>query len=281
MTNQNDAYANAAESASVIRQATKFEAWLNAELTRIDPHRLEQGHSDYPAMVKLLERMWASLQGLSKCAQCKKEYRSGRKSNGCPKCAPGIQIPETEFQKPIAQPAQEPKLPEFFAELEYSTDWDVLVSVYQRQADAPPKLCHQEKMPKQLGAQPEQATEADELLRALGLNPDAYRTDGGAINHRKIQAALKYPQEYLAQPAQEPATQPAPTVPCECHRCIDEHSLTDDAGFPLSLTKMILCPKCGNKRCPKASDHRLECTGSNQPGQAGSVYGRPWEGGTP
>jgi len=37
-------------------------------------------------------------------------------------------------------------------------------------------------------------------------------------------------------------------------------------------TKMILCPECGNKRCPKASDHRLSCTGSNEPGQPGSVY---------
>jgi hypothetical protein len=36
---------------------------------------------------------------------------------------------------------------------------------------------------------------------------------------------------------------------------------------------MILCPLCGNKRCPMASDHTLECTGSNEEGQAGSVYG--------
>lgn len=43
---------------------------------------------------------------------------------------------------------------------------------------------------------------------------------------------------------------------------------------PLSTTKMILCPVCGNKRCPHASDHYLPCTGSNEPGQAGSVYQR-------
>jgi hypothetical protein len=35
---------------------------------------------------------------------------------------------------------------------------------------------------------------------------------------------------------------------------------------------MILCPTCGNKRCPKANDHRNECTGSNEPGQKGSAY---------
>lgn len=62
---------------------------------------------------------------------------------------------------------------------------------------------------------------------------------------------------------------------CECHRCIREKSIVEstELGFiPLSLTKMILCPACGNKRCPHASDHRLECTGSNELGQQGSIY---------
>ncbi len=36
---------------------------------------------------------------------------------------------------------------------------------------------------------------------------------------------------------------------------------------------MVVCQTCGYKRCPKASDHRLNCTGSNAPGQPGSVYG--------
>jgi hypothetical protein len=38
-------------------------------------------------------------------------------------------------------------------------------------------------------------------------------------------------------------------------------------------TRMIVCPRCGNKRCPHASDHRNACTNSNEPGQPGSVYG--------
>lgn len=37
-------------------------------------------------------------------------------------------------------------------------------------------------------------------------------------------------------------------------------------------SRFIMCPDCGNKRCPKASDHELECTGSNELGQPGSVY---------
>jgi hypothetical protein len=38
-------------------------------------------------------------------------------------------------------------------------------------------------------------------------------------------------------------------------------------------TRMIVCTACGNKRCPRASDHELNCTGSNDIGQPGSVYG--------
>lgn len=43
---------------------------------------------------------------------------------------------------------------------------------------------------------------------------------------------------------------------------------------PITLTdmRMVLCPTCGNKRCPHANDHRNECTGSNEPGQPGSAY---------
>lgn len=65
-------------------------------------------------------------------------------------------------------------------------------------------------------------------------------------------------------------------VSCECHKCIADNKLTVNIfeGIPIALsaTKMILCHVCGNKRCPKASDHRLDCTGSNEQGQAGSVY---------
>lgn len=51
--------------------------------------------------------------------------------------------------------------------------------------------------------------------------------------------------------------------PCHCHKC---------ASPEYAISHMILCPKCGNKRCPKASNHELACTGSNEPGQVGSVY---------
>jgi hypothetical protein len=42
---------------------------------------------------------------------------------------------------------------------------------------------------------------------------------------------------------------------------------------PTSYT-FIVCTECGNKRCPKATDHNLNCTNSNEPGQKGSRYGQ-------
>lgn len=56
----------------------------------------------------------------------------------------------------------------------------------------------------------------------------------------------------------------------DCRRCAD--GATTDDGLPLTLSRMFLCPTCGNKRCPKATDHDNACSGSNAPGQPGSVY---------
>lgn len=60
-----------------------------------------------------------------------------------------------------------------------------------------------------------------------------------------------------------------------CHDCWAQYvkSLPADAPFSLRfLPRMIVCPFCGNKRCPSATYHRNLCTGSNEPGQRGSVY---------
>lgn len=55
-----------------------------------------------------------------------------------------------------------------------------------------------------------------------------------------------------------------------CHKCL-EGKMTE-YGWPVTATYMIVCPECGNKRCPKATDHNFKCSGSNEPGQAGSIY---------
>lgn len=72
-----------------------------------------------------------------------------------------------------------------------------------------------------------------------------------------------------------PSGAPAPTV-CACRRCLREVGDTVEVlpgvFVPAECAHMILCSKCGNKRCPHATDHRLACTNSNEPGQAGSAY---------
>lgn len=53
------------------------------------------------------------------------------------------------------------------------------------------------------------------------------------------------------------------TPDCWCRTC-----------RPVTVTDMrfVVCPECGNKRCPHANDHRNACTGSNEPGQEGGEY---------
>ena len=53
-----------------------------------------------------------------------------------------------------------------------------------------------------------------------------------------------------------------------CHSCFQ-------ASGGVMLDRLILCSECGNKRCPKASDHNFSCTGSNEPNQWGSIYTTP------
>ena len=53
---------------------------------------------------------------------------------------------------------------------------------------------------------------------------------------------------------------------CSCRKCIE----TND-GSIFGLAVFVVCQKCGNKRCPKASDHRMKCTGSNELNQVGEL----------
>lgn len=50
---------------------------------------------------------------------------------------------------------------------------------------------------------------------------------------------------------------------CGCHAC---------RPITMEDMRMVLCATCGNKRCPKANNHRYACSGSNNLEQPGSAY---------
>lgn len=57
------------------------------------------------------------------------------------------------------------------------------------------------------------------------------------------------------------ATEPAQRCWCETCRPV-----------ALGDMRMVVCPECGNKRCPKATHHDNACTNSNDIGQKGSSW---------
>lgn len=57
------------------------------------------------------------------------------------------------------------------------------------------------------------------------------------------------------------------------HRCDRQRIECELLADLIPCRQMIVCPNCGNKRCPKSIDHDLPCSGSNEPGQTGSIYG--------
>lgn len=86
---------------------------------------------------------------------------------------------------------------------------------------------------------------------------------------RERVARLECEVFWLKVPAASLVADPAPpTSTCWCRTC-----------RPVTMfdSRMVLCPACGNKRCPRANDHWHECTGSNEPGQVGSAYLGGWK----
>jgi hypothetical protein len=72
---------------------------------------------------------------------------------------------------------------------------------------------------------------------------------------------------YPSEPIPEPSEPDSPTC-CRKHwEAVAGTSPLNPIGMPF-----IACKSCGNKRCPKATDCELACTGSNAPGQPGSIY---------
>jgi len=96
--------------------------------------------------------------------------------------------------------------------------------------------------------------------------PDAIEIDDdfdSAFEHGKAVGWNAY-RAAMLQGAEPDFRENAETsTKCWCHTC-----------RPVTMTDMrfVVCPECGNKRCPHANDHRNVCTGSNEPGQEGSAY---------
>jgi hypothetical protein len=82
------------------------------------------------------------------------------------------------------------------------------------------------------------------------------------VRKQLIDAGWTPPGAVAAQ-APEEETMGATGKSCWCTTC-----------RPITLEDMrfVVCPTCGNKRCPKANNHSLACSGSNATGQPGSSW---------
>lgn len=61
---------------------------------------------------------------------------------------------------------------------------------------------------------------------------------------------------------------------CYCWMCRRDIPVSANwPGITEGHSRMFVCPTCGHKRCPHATDHREPCSGSNDAGQLGSRYG--------
>lgn len=110
-------------------------------------------------------------------------------------------------------------------------------------------------------AAPSQPADHESLTLGQALEACGVHVREGDL--AQMVALQKFAALMKSRPA-EPVAQAKQANCGNCHKCASPHYLA---------TTMIWCPDCGNKRCPKASDHSLACTGSNEPNQPGSVYG--------
>lgn len=106
-----------------------------------------------------------------------------------------------------------------------------------------------------------------ENLPTLREAVTAIRNSGIAIDSEKIQMErLGAEFEEVLSNMTYDEMKPVTPEKCWCRTC-----------RPVTVTDMrfVVCPECGNKRCPRANDCRNACSGSNDPGQAGSAYPAP------
>ncbi len=108
-----------------------------------------------------------------------------------------------------------------------------------------------ERLWKQATVEREHLREAALLLRAEGTttsDPQRHRDWIRRDTERAVANFAEAANLYTPKPGE-----------CICWKCL--------AGKNVAM--MVLCPTCGNKRCPKASDHEFRCSDSNATDQVG------------
>jgi len=109
---------------------------------------------------------------------------------------------------------------------------------------------------------------SEALTRAVNGMIDAVETPAIPVGERNSETHPPVPDEKGEMAVAAGAADP---TDCQCFRCSQKPEAI--ANTPPALAfRMFLCAICGNKRCPHAADHRNACTGSNEPGQPGSLY---------
>ena len=113
----------------------------------------------------------------------------------------------------------------------------------------------------------------DEWLEISGNKPLGWVKDAMRESYDACRAAM-----LAAAPHDTPALNSVQSVVTAQGKWIPVSEQKPDCWCltcrPVTLNDMrfVVCPDCGNKRCPRANDHRNACTGSNEPGQEGSAY---------
>lgn len=115
----------------------------------------------------------------------------------------------------------------------------------------------------------------EEMSRALAqiskhVDPNAEPYDADVLCAYDLDCDPQRVVDMVLAAMPRPVSPKLTTTNCAaCYECLNDPSL--GIRNPV-LSRMILCPKCGNKRCPRATQHERPCSGSNEPGQKGSRY---------
>lgn len=134
-------------------------------------------------------------------------------------------------------------------------------------------------------ATPPAAAQPDDVLEALELDPDTYRTEGGAINKGKLRAAILHPYNYLppdhwmqarfSKPGGRPATQPVAAQPAPSAQG-DAQWISVKDRLPQKFTEVLVCfaghpipstgQYTGNQRDMNGWCYPVENNGTNDDG---------------